>query len=87
MGRKNCLRFYVAYNHLQKKSGHLQTTILKYRVFKKVFRIDWNLKHSIVVLWVNQAYFHSYFISPGNKLNELELCAINSERYFFRDTL
>ena len=38
--------------------------------------------HSIVVLWVNQAYFHSYFISPGNKLNELEPCAINSESYF-----
>ena len=67
-----------------KKSRHLQTTIRKYRVFKKVFRIDWNLKHSIVVLWVNQAYFHSYFISPGNKLNELEPCVINSESYFFQ---
>ena len=63
-------------------SRHLQTTIRKYRVFKKVFRIDWNLKHSIVALWVNQAYFHSHFISPGNKLNELEPCAINSESYF-----
>ena len=42
-----------------KKSRHLQTTIRKYRVFKKVFRIDWNLKHSIF-LSTSFFYFSSF---------------------------